>query len=220
MAFKRLSSTYNPKRHCGSPVGKDNQPCLALKGQGTEHPSLGFCVKHDDGTFTKPKPKKVNIYQMAGSQRLERLLEKVRGSGYGAFDIISELEMLRALAIGYIEDHPMMEDEQDIRLAADLLERIIKASVEYRKLQQSEMIHVKFVEYIHARMAEVVVRVIQQLEPNPELDWKEQAVELIQKRWGGIQVDTSPKELKRMFEASSQVEQAEFNREMNEVEGD
>src|SRR6185436_16024367 len=125
--------------------------------------------------------KKANLYQLAGGQRLERSLGKVRESGYGAFDIISELEMLRALAIGYIKEHAMMEYEADIRLAADLLERIIKASVEYRKLQQSEMIHVKYVEYIHARMAEVVVRVISQLEPNPELDWKEQAVELIQK---------------------------------------
>lgn len=188
---------YDAERHCGKPT-RAGIPCTMLKGQGTDHPGEGACKLHGGnvghGNF------KTGIYSHIKRNRLKQLIEKVRDSGMDPLDILGELEIARAMLMMFLEDHANLDDREDRHEASELIDKITRAAFMYQKMQQSDMIHVKLVELIHMRMADVVIRVINMLDPDQSTLWKQLAIQKIRDQWGMIQIETSPRELKRVFE--------------------
>lgn len=187
---------YDPDRHCGQMLSRRGKTvrCKALKGQNTSHPGEGRCSEHTDHSAS-------NYYLSVRPTRLHYLIERVKQEK-NPIDVTKELEVMRALAIAFIEDNSELTDPNGILQASELLSKIAKVAQQCQQIQQAEMIHIKAVELIHMQMAEVVMRVIQGSGIGD--DMADKLIEQIKNRWGTIKIETNPKELQKVLAAQNQ----------------
>lgn len=185
---------FDPERHCGEMMTRRGKPvrCARLKGDGTSHAGQGRCSDHTD-------PIAANYYLGVRPTRLHYLLQRVREEGGNPSDILKELEILRAMTIAFIEDNSELDDLDAILQASDLLSKIMKGAQQYQQIQQAETIHIQAVQLIHIQMAEVVMKVIERMDPeNMGSNWREKAIESIKSQWGAISIETNPREIKKL----------------------
>jgi hypothetical protein len=183
---------FDSIRHCGYMF--NSIPCTRVKGQGTVHLGEGPCIEHDKD------PKRHNsLYTNIRRNRLNDLIQQVRNSGLDPLDILGELELMRALALGFLQERAQLDDINDVERASDLIDKITRTAFLYQKMQQSQMIHVAFLDVVFIKMADEMTRVINSINPERSDNWKENAIRTIRDKWALIQIDPNPRELKRIM---------------------
>jgi len=97
---------YDPDKHCGARK-RDGSRCLKSKGWGVKGVSDGPCRAH--GGAAAKANRTHGWYSNIKSDRVKSLLKRVRKAEHDVMDLAPEAELIRAMAIDFLERYDEMQ---------------------------------------------------------------------------------------------------------------
>lgn len=97
---------FDPDKHCGKKKS-DGTKCTRPKGYGVKGVSDGPC-KHHGGAAAKAS-RTHGMYSTIKSDRVKKLLKRVRKAEHDVMDLAPEAELIRALTIDFLERYDEMQ---------------------------------------------------------------------------------------------------------------
>lgn len=86
---------------CNYPIEQGKRFCRMSAGRGTLHPGSGYCDKHDKLKVYDP----IHRYRGVKQKDIRQQLRNLQNIERNIFDLIPEIQLMRALLLDYIERH-------------------------------------------------------------------------------------------------------------------
>lgn len=157
--------------------GPDNRPCVKSKGQGTDHPGVGFCQFH---CVCKGRAGGHMSYysRKARDTKLSDVIDELEQSAEDVLNLEPDVLLMRAKIKLFLDDRQDFEPEtvRSLTLLADQLRKTVE-TINDKRFKAS--LSVETFQIIQYRMAEVLMKYVS----DPEIldriadDWKKIAVD-------------------------------------------
>ncbi len=171
--------------------GPDDRLCMKTKGQGTDHPGVGLCLKHcvckgkQGGHLTKYGRRTKN-------KMLQEKMDELEAAGTDLLDLMPEVLMLKA-QVDLFNDEKIDFDPETVRSLTLLAEQLRKTVETVNDKRFRAMMTMDMFNAIMARMGEVITKYV----TDPEI------LDRIVSDWSKISVEASVKRGTRLAETVS-----------------
>lgn len=131
--------TERPPR-CGHPKSENGHPCRRAAGGGTDHPGVGPCAVHDDGSWTRPAfaenvEARAAFLAAVKTDRLAGIRELVEALGYRKRDVTALIDADPEFQDDYAEARGFDPDRIRAEIADRALDRNDPASARLLELE-------------------------------------------------------------------------------------
>lgn len=162
--------------------GPDDRPCVKTKGQGTDHPGVGYCRFHcsckgrQDGHLSYYSRK-------AKDKKLQTLIDEMDASNEDALNLMPEIYLLRAKVKLFVEEKQDF-DPETVRSLTLLSEQLRKTVETVNDKKFKTMISHDVFNALLFRMGEVLTKYVadQEILDKIASDWQRISVDAAEKR--------------------------------------
>jgi hypothetical protein len=124
--------------------------CPEAPGWKTDHEGQGKCKRH--GGLT---PSKHGLYSSIQRPRLQEIIKEIQESGADPFDLVPEIELLRAHIRDY---HERCEGEPEAEAVSMLIDRTSKVIERAAKVRDNSPLTIESVSRSYEGMAQIVAK--------------------------------------------------------------